>query len=126
VIMIHDFGKNPVCVDKNLIRSQCVVAVVKRLRVLATCHEIWKAVSLVTNRPEEWTYPPPTTHNLVFRTRTDVWEYVPQRMRVHPTVTHTVGVRFTQRTGVRSCSHATGVRPAHWMCVWSYSCLWWH
>jgi hypothetical protein len=25
----------------NLIRSQCVVAVVKRLKVLATCREIW-------------------------------------------------------------------------------------
>jgi hypothetical protein len=41
VIMIHDFGRNPVYVDKNLIRSQCVVAVVKRLKVLATCREIW-------------------------------------------------------------------------------------
>jgi hypothetical protein len=41
VIMIHDLGKNPVCVDENLIRLQCVVAVVKRLKVLATCREIW-------------------------------------------------------------------------------------
>jgi hypothetical protein len=41
VILIHDLGKNPVCVDENLIRSQCVVAVVKRLKVLATCREIW-------------------------------------------------------------------------------------
>jgi hypothetical protein len=41
VIIIHDFDKNPVCVDENLIRSQCVVAVVKRLKVLATCREIW-------------------------------------------------------------------------------------
>jgi hypothetical protein len=41
VIMIHDFGKNPVCVDENLIRSQCVVAVVKHLKVLATCCKIW-------------------------------------------------------------------------------------
>jgi hypothetical protein len=49
-----------------------------------------------------------------------------QWMRVRPTVTHTVGVRFAQRTGVRSCSRATGVRPAHLMCVWSYSRLWWH
>jgi hypothetical protein len=39
---------------------------------------------------------PPTTRNLVFRTRTDVREYIPQWMRVHPTVTHTVGVRFAQ------------------------------
>jgi hypothetical protein len=36
-----------------------VVVVAKRLKVLATCREIWKAVSLVTNRPEEWTYLPP-------------------------------------------------------------------
>jgi hypothetical protein len=41
VIMNHDLGKNPVCVDENLIRSQCVVAVVKHLKELATCHEIW-------------------------------------------------------------------------------------
>jgi hypothetical protein len=38
-----------------LIRSQCMVVVVKHLKVLAICREIWKAVSLVTNRPEEWT-----------------------------------------------------------------------
>jgi hypothetical protein len=41
VILIHDLGKNPVCVDENLIRSQCVAAVVKRLKVVATCREIW-------------------------------------------------------------------------------------
>jgi hypothetical protein len=41
VIMIHDLGRDPVCVDKRLTRSQCVVAVVKRLKVLATCHELW-------------------------------------------------------------------------------------
>jgi hypothetical protein len=41
VNMIHDFSNNPVHVDENLIRSQCVVAVVKRLKVLATCREIW-------------------------------------------------------------------------------------
>jgi hypothetical protein len=51
-----------------------VVAVVKRLKVLATCREIWKAVSLVTNRPEEWTYLPPLV--FWFFTRTDVQEYV--------------------------------------------------
>jgi hypothetical protein len=62
---------------------------------------------------------PPTTRNLVFHTRTDVREYVLQRMRVRPTVTHTVGVRFAPRTGVRSCSRATDVRPSHWMYVWS-------
>jgi hypothetical protein len=50
---------------------------------------------------------PPTTRNLVFHTR------------------RRAGVRSVQRTGVRSCSHAIDVRPAHWMCVWSYSWLWW-
>jgi hypothetical protein len=40
-VVIHDIGKNPVYVDENLIRSQCVVAVVKRLKVLATYREIW-------------------------------------------------------------------------------------
>jgi hypothetical protein len=51
-----------------------VVAVVKHLKVLATCREIWKAVNLVTNRPEEWTYLPPLI--IWFFTRTDVREYV--------------------------------------------------
>jgi hypothetical protein len=70
--------------------------------------------------------PPTTTRNLVFHTRTDVREYIPQRMTVRPTVTRTVGVRFAPRTGVRSCSRAIGIRPAYWICVWSYSRLWWH
>jgi hypothetical protein len=39
--VIHDIGKNPVCVDENLIRSQCVVAVVKHLNEFATYREIW-------------------------------------------------------------------------------------
>jgi hypothetical protein len=52
-----------------------VVAVVKRLKVLATCREIWKVVSLVTNWPEEWTYLPPLV--FWFFTRTNVREYVP-------------------------------------------------
>jgi hypothetical protein len=39
---------------------------------------------------------PPTTRNLVFHTH------------------RRAGVRFAQRTGVRSCSRATDVRPAHW------------
>ena len=33
-------GGNP-SVLMNLIRPQCVVAVVQRLKVLATCHELW-------------------------------------------------------------------------------------
>jgi hypothetical protein len=40
-VVIQDIGKNPVCAEENLIRSQCVVAVVKRLKVLATYREIW-------------------------------------------------------------------------------------
>jgi hypothetical protein len=39
---------------------------------------------------------PPTTRNLVFHTH------------------RRAGVRFAQRTGVRSCSRATDVCPAHW------------
>jgi hypothetical protein len=50
---------------------------------------------------------PPTTRNLVFLTH------------------RRVGVRSAQRIGVRSCSCATDVCPAHWICVWSYSRLWW-
>jgi hypothetical protein len=53
-----------------------VVVVDKRLKVLATCREIWKAVSLVTNQPEEWTYLPALV--IWFFSRTDVWEYVPR------------------------------------------------
>jgi hypothetical protein len=53
-----------------------VVAAVKRLKVLATCREIWKAVSLVTNRPKEWTYVPPLV--IWFFTRTDMRQYVPR------------------------------------------------
>jgi hypothetical protein len=53
-----------------------VVVVVKCLKVLATCREIWQAVSLITNRPEEWTYLPPLV--IWFFTRTDVREYVPR------------------------------------------------
>jgi hypothetical protein len=91
----------------NLIWSQCVVAVVKRLKLLATCRKIWLAVSLVTNRPEEWTYLPP----LVFGFSC----YLIRR----------VGIRVAGQPGVQSCSRSTDVRPAHWMCVWSCSRLWW-
>jgi hypothetical protein len=47
------------------------------LKVLGTCREIWKAVSLVTNRSEEWTYLPPLV--IWFFSRTDVREYVLRR-----------------------------------------------
>jgi hypothetical protein len=50
---------------------------------------------------------PPTTRNLVFLTY------------------RRAGVRSAQRIGVRSYSRATDVRPAHWICVWSYGRLWW-
>jgi hypothetical protein len=71
VVMIHDLGRDPVCVDKSLIRSHCVVAVVKPLKVLATCHELWVNGN-PSNRSARRMDIPPTTHNLVFRTRTDV------------------------------------------------------
>jgi hypothetical protein len=50
---------------------------------------------------------PPTIHNLVFLTH------------------RRAGVHSAQWTGVRLCSRTIDVRPAHWMCVWSYSRLWW-
>jgi hypothetical protein len=53
-----------------------VVVVAKRLKVLATCCEIWKAVSLVTDRPEEWTYLTPLV--ILFFSRTDMREYIPR------------------------------------------------
>jgi hypothetical protein len=53
-----------------------VVAVVKRLKVLATCRELWES-GKSSNRSARGVDIPPTTHNLVFRTRTDVREYVP-------------------------------------------------
>jgi hypothetical protein len=69
VIMIHDLGRDPVCVDKSLI------VVVKRLKVLATCRELWVS-GKPSNRSARGVDIPPTT-NLVFRTRSDVREYVP-------------------------------------------------
>jgi hypothetical protein len=53
-----------------------VVAVVKRLNVLATCRESWVS-GKPSNQSDQGVNIPPTTHNLVFRTRTDVREYVP-------------------------------------------------
>jgi hypothetical protein len=50
---------------------------------------------------------PPTTRNLIFHTDRHV------------------GIRSAQRLGVRSCSCTIDVRPAHWMCIWSYNRLWW-
>jgi hypothetical protein len=37
-----------------------------------------------------------------------------------------VEVRSTEQTGIRPYSRAVDVCPAHWMCVWSCSRLWWH
>jgi hypothetical protein len=37
-----------------------------------------------------------------------------------------VGIHVAEQLGVWSCSRATDIRPAYWMCVWSYSRLWWH
>jgi hypothetical protein len=50
---------------------------------------------------------PPTTRNLVFLTH------------------RRAEVRSAQRTGVRSCSRATDICPAHLVCVRSYNRLWW-
>jgi hypothetical protein len=52
---------------------------------------------------------PPTTRNLVF----PLYSF------------RRVGIRVAGQPGVRSCSHATGVRPALWKCAWSCSRLWW-
>ena len=40
----------------NLLRSRCVVAVVKCLKVLATCRKYGMGVSLVVDRTGEWIY----------------------------------------------------------------------
>jgi hypothetical protein len=37
-----------------------------------------------------------------------------------------VGVRSAEQMGIRPYSHAVDICPAHWMCVWSCSRLWWH
>jgi hypothetical protein len=76
VVMIHDLGRDPVCVDKILIMLQCAVAVVKRLKILATCRELWVS-GKPSNRSARGVDIPPTTRNLVFCIRTDVREYVP-------------------------------------------------
>jgi hypothetical protein len=53
-----------------------VVAVIKRLKVLATCRELW-VNGKPSNRSAREVDIPPTTRNLVFRTCTDMREYVP-------------------------------------------------
>jgi hypothetical protein len=40
-VLYHDLKIYPVCLVKKWLRSKCVVVVAKRLKVLATCHEIW-------------------------------------------------------------------------------------
>ena len=42
----------------NLLRSWCVVVLVKFLKVLATCRNIWYAASLVADWTGEWIYLP--------------------------------------------------------------------
>jgi hypothetical protein len=53
-----------------------VVAVVKHLKVLATCRELWES-GKPSNRSARGVDIPPTTRNLVFHARTGVREYVP-------------------------------------------------
>jgi hypothetical protein len=83
-----------------------VVVVVKRLKVLATCRELWVS-GKPSNRSARQVDIPPITRNLVFLTH------------------RRAGVRSAQRTGVQSCSRATDVCPAQLVCVRSYSRLWW-
>jgi hypothetical protein len=83
-----------------------VVVVAKRLKVLATCHEIWQS-GKPSNQSARGVDIPPTTRNLVFL--------------MH----RRVGVRSVQRIGVRSCGLATDICPAQLVCVRSYSRLWW-
>jgi hypothetical protein len=64
-------------------------------------------VSLVTNRPEECTYLPPLAFGF---SGYSLWH---------------VGIRVARQPGIRSYSSAVDVRPAHWLCVWSCSRLWW-
>jgi hypothetical protein len=86
-----------------------VVVVVKRLKVLATCCEIWKAVSLVTNRPEEWTYL--TLLVIWFFTRTDVREYVPHSGKEYG---HVVALQtYVLHIGVRMVLHSLVVALIH-------------
>jgi hypothetical protein len=74
----------------------------------STSHMPWNMESGKHSNQSAWGVDiPPTTCNLVFHTH------------------RRVGVRSAQWTGIRSCSHAMDVCPAHWMCVWSYSHLWW-
>jgi hypothetical protein len=59
-----------------------------------------EAVSLVTNRPEEWTYLPP----LVFGSS--------------GYLIRSVGICVAGQPGVWSCSRATDLHPAHIGCVY--------
>jgi hypothetical protein len=40
-MLYHDLKVYPICFVKKWLRSQYVVVVAKRLKVLATCREIW-------------------------------------------------------------------------------------
>jgi hypothetical protein len=77
VIMIHNLGRDPICIDKSLIRSQCVVAVVKHLKILAICRELWVSGKPSNRSARGVDIPPPTTRNLVFCTCIDMQEYIP-------------------------------------------------
>jgi hypothetical protein len=101
-------GNDTPSVLTDWLRSRCVPIGVKRLKVLITCREFWVS-GKPSNQSARGVDIPPTTHILVLLvTWFNVWEYVLQG-----------------QPGVRSCSHATDVRPAHWMCIWSCSRLCW-
>jgi hypothetical protein len=68
---------------------------VKRLKVLATCRELWVSGKPSSQSAEEWTYLPPH----IFGSS----DYL---------IRH-VGIRVEGQPGVWSCSRATNIRPAH-------------
>jgi hypothetical protein len=93
----------------NWLRSRCVVIGVKRLKVLATCRELWVS-GKPSNQSARGVDIPPTTR---------IWFSCYSLRRV--------GIHVAGQLGVRSCSRTIDVRPAHWMCVWSCSrswCIW--
>jgi hypothetical protein len=103
----HGWGDTP-SVLLNWIRSQCVVVRVKRLKVLATCRELW-----VSGKPSSQSARgvdiPPTTCIWFFWLLMFDWG--------------NTCCKGNQEYGF--CSRATDVCPALWECVCSCSRLWW-
>jgi hypothetical protein len=106
-VRYHGWGDTP-SVLMNLIRSQCVVVRVKRLKVLATCRELW-----VSGKPSSQSARgvdiPPTTCICFFWLLMFDWG--------------NTCCKGNQEYGF--CSRATDVCLARVMCVCSCSRLWW-